>query len=186
MSSREGNIIEGNWLIKQIKEKILKQFKCDETTAEILAVASVKYSFLKQGTQSPIAFDIEESVAVDGNSAPYLIYTYVRCRSVLNKADVILNAVKNLTRMGEDEINLLRKLYQFPEIILKSAQNYSPNFIANYLYELSSQFNLFYQKNPILKSDGKTKELRLLITKSTSNAIKKGLELLGIKTVEKM
>ena len=185
MSSREGNIIEGNWLIDQIKEKILKQFECDETTAETLAVASVKYSFLKQGTDSPIAFDIGESIAVDGNSAPYLVYTYVRCQSVLGKAKgTEFNADK--VDKNSDDINLLRKLYQFPAVVSKSAENYSPNLIANYLYELSSQFNLFYQKNPILKSTEQTRKSRLLITKATANVIKKGLKLLGIKTVEKM
>ena len=81
---------------------------------------------------------------------------------------------------------MLRKLYQFPEIVLKAAESYSPNFIATYLYELASQYNLFYQKNPILKADPETKELRLMLTKATANVIKKGLELLGIKTVEKM
>ncbi|MCR4276784.1 MAG: arginine--tRNA ligase, partial [Candidatus Roizmanbacteria bacterium] len=71
MSSREGNIIEANWLIDEVKKKILEKSKCDEETAEILAVASVKYSFLKNGTQTIIHFDIDESIAVDGNSAPY-------------------------------------------------------------------------------------------------------------------
>ena len=85
MSSREGNVIEANWLIDEVKKKISEKFNCDEETTEILAVASVKYSFLKNGTQTIIHFDIDESIAVDGNSAPYLIYTYVRCQSVLNK-----------------------------------------------------------------------------------------------------
>ncbi|MBI5127550.1 arginine--tRNA ligase [Candidatus Roizmanbacteria bacterium] len=188
MSSREGNIIEANWLIDQIKEKILKQFKCNDKTAEILAVASVKYSFLKTSTQTIIHFDMEESITVDGNSAPYLIYTYVRCQSVLNKDDYnsLTRKLVNSNIINNDELILLRKLYQFPEVVLKAVHEFSPNFIATYLYELSSQFNLFYQKNPILKADKKTKELRLLITKATANVIKKGLELLGIKTVEKM
>ena len=196
MSSREGNIIEANWLIDQIKEKIVKQFECDEKTAETLAVASAKYSFLKNSLQTVIAFDIDESIAVEGNSAPYLIYTYVRCQSVLHrhsgKAEGRVQNLNNdsgvasLPRMTESETNLLRKLYQFPEIVLKATQNYSPNFIATYLYELASGFNLFYQKNPILKAEKGIKELRLLITRATGNSIKKGLHLLGIKTVERM
>ncbi|KKQ24603.1 MAG: Arginine-tRNA ligase [Candidatus Roizmanbacteria bacterium GW2011_GWC2_37_13] len=196
MSSREGNIIEANWLIDQIKTKILERFKCDEKTAETLAVASAKYSFLKNSTQTIIHFDIDESIAVDGNSAPYIVYTYVRCQSVLRrhsgKAEGRVqnlnddSGVAPLPRMTESESNLLRKLYQFPEVVLKSAEQYSPNFIATYLYELASQFNLFYQKNPILKAEKETKELRLLITQTTANVIKKGLELLGIKTVERM
>lgn len=188
MSSREGNIVEANWLIDQIKEKISENFKCDEGTAETLAVASAKYSFLKNSTQTVIHFDIDESIAVDGNSAPYLIYTYVRCRSVLNKANYDSSTCQsvNSSTISNDELNILRKLYQFSEIVLRSAQQYSPNIISTYLYELTSLFNLFYQKSPILKADEKTKNLRLLITKATANTIKKGLNLLGIKTVEKM
>lgn len=196
MSSREGNIIEANWLIDQIKEKIIKNFKCDLETAEILAVASAKYSFLKTSTQTIIHFDIDESIAVEGNSAPYLIYSYVRCQSVLKKAtlrqsfDKLRMTSDNnnimVSSTNHDELYLLRKLYQFPEIVLKSAENFSPNLIATYLYELASQFNLFYQKNPILKADNDLKSLRLLITKATANTIKKGLELLGIKTVKRM
>jgi len=192
MSSREGNVIEADWLIDKIKEKIIKQFNCNNKTAEILGVASVKYSFLKNSTQTVIAFDIDESIAVDGNSAPYLIYTYVRCQSVLRKTnDVTLRKAQGdrsimMSSTNHDELNLLRKFYQFPEVVLKTAENYSPNFIATYIYGLASQFNLFYQKNPILKSEKETKELRLLITLTTAKIIKKGLELLGIKTVEKM
>jgi arginyl-tRNA synthetase len=187
MSSREGNIIEANWLIDQIKEKIVKRFKCDEQTAETLAVASAKYSFLKTSTQTIIHFDIDESISVEGNSAPYIIYTYVRCQSVINKS--LISNPKSQIQMSNvksDELNLLRKLYQFPEVVLKAAEQYSPNFIATYLYELASQYNLFYQKNPILKAEKEIKELRLFITQATANTIKKGLELLGIKTVEKM
>lgn len=187
MSSREGNIVEADWLIDQVKNKILEIFKCSEETAETLAVASAKYSFLKNSTQTVIYFDIDESIAVEGNSAPYLIYTYVRCQSVLNKANEKTSQQKiNLSNIKNEELNLLRKLYQFLEIVLKAAENFSPHIIATYLFELSSQYNLFYQKNPIIKSEKELKMLRLLITKSTSNVIRKGLEFLGINTVEKM
>lgn len=187
MSSREGNVIEANWLIDELKNKIIEKFKTDPATAEILAVASAKYSFLKHSLQTIIAFDIDESVSVEGNSAPYLIYTFVRCQSVLKKSQISNPKSQNqISNVKSDELNLLRKLYQFPEIVLKSAQQYSPNFIATYLYELASLFNLFYQKNPILKSEESLKQLRILITLATANVLKKGLYLLGIKTVEKM
>lgn len=186
MSSRVGNIIEADWLIDQIKEKIQEKFKCDTETAEVLAVASTKYSFLKSGTQTIVHFDIDESIAVDGNSAPYLIYTYVRCQSVLKKeTEIKVGDFENL-KIEAAELELLRKFNQFPEVVLKAAGTYSPNLIANYLYELSSLYNVFYQKSPILKARGGTKILRLAITQATANVIKKGLDLLGIKTVEKM
>lgn len=187
MSSRQGNIIEANWLIDKIKEKIIKNFNCDEKTGETLAVASIKYSFLKNSPQTPINFDIEESIGIDGNSAPYVIYTYVRCQSILKKSNIkFTNKTLDINNFENPELNLLRKIYQFPEIVLKSAENYSPNFIATYLYELASDYNLFYQKFPILNAKEKIKENRILITLAVANIIKKGLELLGIKTVEKM
>lgn len=189
MSSREGNIIEANWLIDEVKKKIIEKFNCDEKTAEVLAVASVKYSFLKNGTQTIIHFDIDESIAVDGNSAPYLIYTYVRCQSVLNKAKLnsqnSLNSLNSLI-INDDESNVLRLINQFPEIVQQAAIQLSPNLIANYLYELAQKYNYFYQKNKILESEDSIKQFRLMLTKAVGKVIKEGLYLLGIKTVEKM
>lgn len=188
MSSREGNIIEANWLIDEIKKKILEKSKCDEETAEILAVASAKYSFLKNGTQTIIHFDIDESIAVDGNSAPYLIYTYVRCQSVLKKAKNYLvndRLIDNII-LNTEESNVLRLINQFPEVVQQAAIQFSPNLIANYLYELAQKYNYFYQKNKILESEEKTKRFRLMLTQAVRKVINEGLYLLGIKTVEKM
>lgn len=210
MSSREGNVIEANWLIDEIKNKILEKFKCDKNIAEILAVASAKYSFLKNGTQTIIHFDIDESIAVDGNSAPYLIYTYVRCQSVLNKSQKLEVKIQKLNskvksdfnnetrlrslsydgqamrQLNNDESNVLRLITQFPEIVEQAAIQLSPNLIANYLYELAQKYNYFYQKNKILESEEKIKQFRLMLTQAVGKVIKEGLYLLGIKTVEKM
>ena len=188
MSSREGNIIEANWLIDEVKKKISEKFKCDPETAEILAIASAKYSFLKNGTQTIIHFDIDESIAVDGNSAPYLIYTYVRCQSVLRKANNYLSHGRGIDNivLNIEELNVLRLINQFPEVVQQAAIQFSPNLIANYLYELAQKYNYFYQKNKILESEGKTKRFRLMLTQAVRKVIKEGLYLLGIKTVEKM
>lgn len=191
MSSREGNVIEANWLIDEIKEKIIKNFNSKEKTAETLAVASAKYYFLKNSPQTQINFDIEESIALEGNSAPYLIYTYVRCKSLLKKSknqkdNKLTNQKKEKINLEKEELDLMRKIYQFSEIIIKSAKQYSPNFITTYLYELASIYNLFYQKYPILKAENNAKKTRLILTQATANTIKKGLEILGIKTLEKM
>ena len=187
MASREGNIIETNWLINEIKKKIIQDFNSDEKTAETLAISSAKYSFLKNSPQTVIYFDIDESIAVDGNSAPYLIYTYVRCQSVFNKSQELkVKSQKLKSKIENEELLLIRKLYHFPDVVLRAAQQLSPNLIASYLYEVASVYNLFYQKNPILKANEETRNLRLAITQATANVIKKGLYLLGIKTVEKM
>jgi len=188
MSSRKGNIIEANWLIDEVKKKILKDFKIDEKTAEKIAVASVKYTFLKTSPQNPISFDIQESISLKGHSAPYLIYTYIRAKSVLKKEKDNKNLkIASFLNLNQEEKEILRFLILFPEAILNSAVYFSPHFLCQYLYELSQKFNFFYEHHLILKEKNKNlKTFRLLLTQATANVIKKGLFILGIKTIEKM
>lgn len=186
MSSRTGNIIEGAWLIDEAKKRLLEKFKLDEDTAETLAVASVKYSFLKVSTQMEIYFDFDESISLEGNSAPYLIYTYVRTKSILGKSGSELLSESAETEYNDDELKLLRKIYHFSHVIHESAKKLSPNLLTTYLFELAQDYNLFYQKHPILKAEGSKRITRLLITESVGNILQHGLDLLGIKTVEKM
>lgn len=188
MSSRTGNVVEAEWLIDKAKKKILKNFKCDEDTAEAIAVGAVKYSFLKNNVFSQIAFDFDESITLEGNSGPYIQYTYVRCQSVLQKGGLIEKneEEKKSVLLEPEEKILLRILIQFPDAVLHSAKELAPNEIANYLYSLAQSYSLFYQKHTIIKAPKDVKEFRLLLTMATANVIKKGLYLLGIKTVEKM
>lgn len=188
MSSRSGNIIEGNWLIDEVKKKIIELFKCDDSVAEVLAVASVKYSFLKNGVSSPIAFDFNESISLEGNSGTYILYTYVRTQSILKKIELSHLAIKQFSNlaMSADELSLLRLLCQFPNVVENVAKNFAPNYIATYLFELAQQFNLFYQKYPVLKAEKDTQSFRLSLTKGIGEVLKKGLDLLGIKTVDRM
>ncbi len=193
MSSREGNIIEANWLIDEVKKRIQERFKSEDKIAEILAVSSVKYSFLKNSIKNKIAFDIEESISLEGNSAPYLLYTFVRTQSLLKKAKQSMEKINDMTIKEfeefiilQDELLLLRLLHQFPQVIEKAAINFAPNLIANYLYNLAQKFNLFYQKYPIIKEKEPIRNLRLAIAIATGKIIKNGLYLLGSKTVEKM
>ncbi len=188
MSSRSGVVVEGLWLIDEAKKRILKSFKCDQETAETLAVAAAKYSFLKNNISADIAFDFDESISLEGNSGPYLLYTFVRTQSVLNKTPKVNTmSVQSINRLyNQEEKEILKTLNQFPEVINKSAENLSPNLIANYLFDLAQKYNLFYQKHQILRADKIKRNFRLLLTKATGQVIKNGLYLLGIKTVEKM
>ena len=185
MSSRLGNVIEGSWLIDEAKKSLKEKFKLDEETAETLAVASIKYSFLKVSPQIEIFFDFDESISLEGNSAPYLIYTYVRTQSVLQK-NTENKATEEIKDPNEDEKMLLRKISQYAPTVYETTVRLSPNILATYLFELAQDFNLFYQKNPILKAEGEKRTTRLVLTKSVGNIIRHGLNLLGIKTVEKM
>lgn len=166
MSSRLGNVITGDQLIRAVVEQIKNiQQKTDsklsdeekDKLAELVAVAAIKYSFLKVSVNQDIAFDLEESISAEGNSGPYLQYTYARTRSVIRKAGVggstwhVEDQLRATTHeLQPEEENLLRLLYFFDETVVEAAEKYSPNILANYLYILAQQFNLFYQKHSIL------------------------------------
>lgn len=184
MSSRTGNVIEAEWLIDKAKEKIIEKFSCSSDIAEKIAIAAVKYSFLKNSVFAQIAFDFEESISLEGNSGPYILYTYARTQSILKKDSFKVTSVIQVET--EEEKILLRKLNQYSAIVHDSAQNFAPNIIANYLFDLAQSFNLFYQKHQILKADEDTKQLRLALTQATATVLKNGLDLLGIETVEKI
>lgn len=186
MSSRTGNVIEGMWLVDEAKRILMEKFPAlPAETAETLAVGAVKYSFLKVSTAMEIAFDFEDSISLEGNSAPYLNYTFVRTRSVLEK-DSAARAFSPDVAMNEEDRKLAKKLYLFPLAVHEAAAKLSPNLLTNYLFELAQDFNLFYQKNPILKAEGDVRGLRLALTRATGATIRKGLSLLGIETVNKM
>jgi len=202
MSSRSGNVVLGEWLIDTAKAeiyKILSNSKSNysesdqELIAEKCAMAAVKYSFLRVSTQQEISFDIDASVNFEGDSGPYLLYSYARARSVLRKASMSLMRIdiKNVS-LNTEEREILRRLMYFPEIVNEAAQGYAPSLICNYLFELAQSFNLFYAKHSILGADQKSeisieqKKFRLELTSATAQILKKGLYLLGIDVLEKM
>ncbi len=187
MSSRTGNIVTGKWLLDQAKHTIQKQFNhLTAKQADEIALAAVKYSLLKINAKLNITFDFDESISINGNSGPYLQYTYARTKSILDKAQQINKPLKNIA-ITDYEKNLLQILYQYPESIVKATEELSPHHICNYLFELAQSYNSFYRNCPIIKAkktDSKT--LRLALTQATSTIIQSGLNLLGINTVEKM
>lgn len=191
MSSRKGTVIAGNWLLDEVKSRIKKNFtEIPDKSAEIIAIGAVKYSFLKVSPSTDVLFDIDESISLEGNSGPYLQYAYVRARSVFKKSKIKeqeLRGFKGTELKEEKEIILLKLLSQFPEIIKQTATSYSPNLICNFLFELAQSFNAFYESIPILKAENEElKKARLALVAGLCQVLKSGLNLLGIKTLEKM
>jgi len=198
MSSRTGNVVSGSWLLDEAKSKLIKKYNSDPEMAEKVAVGAVKYSFLKNSINQEIAFDINESISLEGNSGPYLQYTYARAQSVIEKSKVENEELKKFILsldgldLNSEELSLLRTLLYYPEIVESAAGNYSPNLLCNYLYELAQKFNVFYNKHRILDADssGKinkaTTDFRLSITVATGTVLKSGLNLLGIQSPNKM
>jgi len=206
MSSRLGQVVLGTWLLDNVRDEIKNILVNNDinyteieqkTIPEACAIAAVKYSFLKVGTKEEIAFDLKESINIHGDSGPYLLYTYARCKSVLRKAGVSdharLGSASHLPLTPEEHA-LLRLFLYYGEIIEEAASRYAPNVLCSYIFQLAQAFNLFYQKCPILESSGTaeapldhaTSQYRLALTEATSRVLQHGLNILGIQTVEKM
>lgn len=215
MSSRTGNVLLGEQLIDEAKKNIIKDYGSEEKIAEQIAVAAVKYSFLKAGRTQDISFDIKESISLQGDSGPYLQYTYARAKSVLRRVNIkegeshsegeystkesILIRLERffayaqndilLDKLNNEELSLMRAFIYFPEVVQSAAENYAPNLICNYLHDLAQRYNTFYNKHGIL--EGRTKDesisnFRLALTMATGQILKNGLNLLGIEAPEKM
>lgn len=191
ISSRTGQVVYIDQLFDLVKESLLEKIKERDFSneekndlAEKLAVGAVKYSILKMGRMTDMAFDIETSVSFDGDSAPYLNYVYVRTQSVLAKAEHKITEIGEV-ELNKEELDLLRWIYRFLEKIEVATEELSPNLICSYMLELAQRFNVFYGNNKII-SGSKSDNFRLILTEAVSVIIKNGLKILGIETVEKM
>ncbi|MEK7502327.1 MAG: arginine--tRNA ligase [Patescibacteria group bacterium] len=192
MSSRKGDVISAEWLLDEAKKRIKERFTdMDEDTLEKVAVGAVKYSMLKFSRKSDIAFSFDESINLEGNSGPYLQYTFARTQSVLDKSQIpnskfqINTKSQNLnSKLEDEELLILRLLIHFPEVVEEAEENFAPNLLCNYLFDLAQKFNNFYQKHKILGSD--KEEFRLQLTFAVGQTLKTGLYLLGIESPEKM
>lgn len=165
-----------------------------EEVSEIVGVGAVKWALLKTGLGKDIEFSFDESVSFEGNSGPYLQYTYVRTQSVLSKwrmvngewnpKDYLLLTI-NYALSGEERL-LLVLLCQYSDIVANAAEKFSPSTVATYLFELAQAFNNFYQKHQILKEEGEVRSLRLQISSRVGTVLRDGLYLLGISVPERM
>jgi arginyl-tRNA synthetase len=165
--------------------------------AKAVGIGGMKYNDLSQHPSGDIVFDWDKILNLKGNSGPYLQYTYARCKSILRKSkstkssllrsNRLLQRKLNFGTLSPEEINLLRTLYRFPEVVKEAAEKFSPNLICNFVFDLAQCYNLFYNTNPVLKAETKRiRNFRLLLTAAVAQVIKNSLMLLGIKTLERM
>lgn len=156
-----------------------------EEVARAVGVGGIKFNDLKQEPEKDIIFNWDKVLNLQGYSAAYLQYTYTRCFSLLDKSKE--KAVSKIEYdLEKEEIDLLRSIYLFPEKIVVSAEQFSPHFLAQYLFELSQKYNLFYQHCRIIGGKKEVESFRLFLTAVTAEVLKKGLGILGISTLEKM
>ncbi len=190
ISSRKGNIITAVELYERVKEEIIKTYDVDDDTASKVTLAAIKYSFLNPEADKDMLFDIEESIAKEGNSGPYLLYSLVRAKSVLKKAGGFSledeSIFEGLKKMRDEEVLLFRKLLHFKEAIISSLEYFSPHVLTNFLFNISQLYNHIYQKYSVLKAEEGLKKARLFLTQAYASILNKGLFLLGIESVERL
>jgi arginyl-tRNA synthetase len=154
--------------------------------AHAIGIGAIKYADLSQYRMTDYVFSWDKMLSLQGNTAPYLQNAYVRIRSIFRKADATEPQIDALVLTDLAEINLAKRLSQFAEIVPQVLNDFRPNILANYLFELANSFHTFYEACPVLKSEEPTRSSRLALSSLTGKVLAKGLELLGIKVPEKM
>ena len=157
--------------------------------ARVVGLGAVKYADLLPNRQSDYVFSWDKMLALQGKTAPYLQYAYTRIRSIFRKlgeTSNIQHPTSNIQLAKEEEIALAKHLLNFGLTLEAVAEEYRPNFLCNYLYELAGKFTSFYENCPVLKADDATRASRLELCDLTARVLKQGLETLGIETVEQM
>ncbi|MEG2436612.1 MAG: arginine--tRNA ligase [Cetobacterium sp.] len=197
-STRKGNVIRLEELLDEGKRRAYEivneknpELSAEEkdNIAEIVGTGAIKYADLSQNRQTAVIFEWDKILSFEGNTAPYLQYSYARIKSILRRAEEqnrVLNENVTITFADKAERNLAHHLTQFPTVILKAAESCRPNLVADYLFELSKKFNSFYNSCPILNQEDETLYSRLLLAERTAAVLKEGLNLLGINTLERM
>ncbi|QOW11387.1 arginine--tRNA ligase [Kaistella flava (ex Peng et al. 2021)] len=197
MKSREGTVVDADDLMQEMyetaKEKAQELGKLEtlseedkEKSYETVGLGALKYFMLKVDPKKKMLFNPAESIDFAGNTGPFIQYTYARIQSLLAKADYKKTAVSDY-ELNASEKELVMNLSNFKEVVSRAAETLSPALVANYVYEVVKSYNSFYQNNPILNQENENaKNFRLELSELTGKTIKKGLELLGIGTVNRM
>ena len=192
MGSRKGNVITGESLLNDTHDAILEKMTdrefsnaVREQVASDVGVSAIKYSILKQGLGGDIVYDFDKSISFDGDSGPYLQYSFARANSILEKAQKE-NILPDPHAFPAETFEVEKLLYKLPEIVSRSAGEYEPHYVANYLIEVARAFNSFYGNNMIVSKEDKTSGYKVALTYAFSFVMKTGLHLLGIRAPEKM
>ena len=196
MKSREGNVVDADELMekmfrisKSISSELGKIDSFSENEAdelyETIGLGALKYYILKVDPRKRMMFNPEESIDFNGNTGPFIQYTYARINSLLNKHGKDINSFTSVNVSAEEQ-NIIKKILQFPIIIQEAASSYNPSHIANYVYDLVKCYNSFYQNTTILVDNYDIKIFRLALSKKTGLVIKTSMNLLGIRLPNKM
>ena len=202
MKSREGTVVDADDLMEEMvsaarrtSEELGKFADMTENErneiARIVGMGALKYFILKVDARKNMLFNPEESIDFNGNTGPFIQYTYARIRSIMRKAEaegiVLPSVLPDTLPLNEKEVQLIQKLNSFETVVEQAGKDYSPSGIANYCYELTKDFNQFYHDYSILNAEStEAKTLRLVLAKNVAKTIKNGMQLLGIEVPERM
>jgi arginyl-tRNA synthetase len=201
MKSREGTVVDADDLIDEMiqvaRDMSVELGKLEslsteeaENTFRMIALGALKYYILKVDPKKNMMFNPAESIDFNGNTGPFIQYTYARIKSVLRKAeekDIVIDKNIKLSNLSAKERDLLKRISLFPEIVAEAGENYSPAVIANYCYELVKEFNQFYHEHSILSEPNPDqRNFRLVLSATVAGIAKKGMNLLGIEMPERM
>ena len=180
MSSRLGNVTRAVDVLDVVREKV-RSLVSDESNIEAVTLGAIKYVFAKYKLGGDIAFDINETVSLAGNSGPYLQYAHARARSVLEKSNAVF---AQPTKVLPEDRALVRKLGEYHEVVAHAAKSLEPHYICNYLFELAQEFNRYYENNRVIGGD--LEEHRVSLVALYADTLKAGLAILGIHAPEKL
>ena len=192
MKSREGTVVDADNFMDEIEEMAMGEIKKrnkidDEKLAELsrkIGLAAIKFFLLKYDEHKDFVFNPEESLSFEGETGPYLQYSLVRAKKILEKSEE--SSFGNLKFSEPEEFELIKKISNFPEVVENAALKYKPHLLANYSYELASLFSKFYEKCPVLQADEPFKNSRLALVWAFMQTMKNCLKLLGIDEVDMM
>ena len=198
MKSREGTVVDADDLIGEMTNKAKKITESSgkleyiskekrDTLYSTIALGALKYYILKVDPKKRILFDPEASIDFNGNTGPFIQYTYARIKTLINNIEEKTFSIDEFLRIEEKEKELIKQLGRYPEIIFLAGNQYSPAIIANYLYDLVKSYNTFYQNINILKTDNfKLQNFRIALSKKVAEVIKNAASLLGIEVPNRM
>jgi arginyl-tRNA synthetase len=198
IKTREGEPIKLEALLDEAEERarLIAREKNPSVSEEELAqiahvvgIGAVKYADLMQNRTADYRFSWDKMLALEGNTAPYLQYVYARIRSIFRRGDLgewRPSPEMDVHLREPEELDLAKQMIRFGDALLEVERTYKPNMLASFLYDLATKFNLFYQAHAVLKAPEDRRETRLLLCDLTARYIRKGLELLGIETLDAM
>lgn len=198
MKSREGTVVDADDLMEEMKNTAkeismelgkLDDFESNEAEQlyHMLAMGALKYFILKVDPAKNMLFNPTESIDFNGNTGPFIQYTHARICSILRRAEINEPIDTLPSELQLKERNIIRLLYEFPQVVAEAGRTFSPALIANYVFELAKEYNSFYQDIPVLKEQDNTlRSFRLILSSTTARVLAKAMKLLGVDVPEKM